>query len=144
MEWGRGIWIDGRGNVLLKLDIGDVNELLVRFGINGDWWLFIGFDKDKVGFEFLCLYMLLKRFGVILVGGLNFDLVCVVGFDGNLNGKGKGGEDIVLFGISVFVSLLLFGNKEVICCEVGLGILVGGELIRGRWLSGMIFFGCFE
>lgn len=55
MEWGRGIWIDGRGNVLLKLDIGDVNELLVRFGISGDWWLFIGFDKDKVGFEFLCL-----------------------------------------------------------------------------------------
>lgn len=94
--------------------------------------MFIGPDKDKVGFEPLCSQMLPKRSGATLVGGLNFDSVCVVGPDGNPNGKGKGGEDTVLFGISVFASPLLSGNKEVTCCEVGLGTSVGGELTRGR------------
>ena len=70
--------------------------------------------KEVMGFVALCSVILLKISGVtVLGGGLNLTSVGCVGPDGNPNGKGKGGEDTVLFGMSVFASPLLSGNREV-------------------------------
>lgn len=77
--------------------------------------MFIGPGRDEIGFGLLSSLALLKISGATLVGGgLNFDSICV-GPGGNPNGKGKGGEDTVLFGIRVLASPLLSGNKEVTC-----------------------------